>query len=167
MKMIQSESKEKKVHLERLLSLGTIMVFLDSRIPEVKVPSVHKGLSQLALNFSYNFANSDFKVTDTHLESTLTFPDGKFFCFIPLSALYGITSRFAGETVVFPSDMPPEIIKKMVEPEITTGPTLIAPTPIVSTPAPAVLTPITTLPTSDEKPEPSPRKKGHLKLVKS
>jgi len=157
MKMIQAESKEKKSHLERLLGLGTVMVFLDSRKTNVDVPSAHRGLPQLALNFSYNFSNSDFKIAEDHLESTLTFPDGKYFCIVPMKALYGMTSRFAGETIVFPEDMPPEILEKMVQPEPSQGPALIASAP---PPPPAAET-------APDKKTPTPRKKGHLKLVKS
>lgn len=179
MKMIQAESKDKKSHIDRLLGLGAIMVFIDTRKPAVDVPPIHRGLPQLALNFSYNFLNSDFKITDTTIESTLTFPDGKYFCRVPLEAIYGITSRFAAETIVFPADMPAEMIEKMVQPEPEQGPVLVVDTsPDKISPdkiSPDKASPDKALSDKDahqtntESPLPPsrPRKKGHLKLVKS
>ncbi len=155
MNLINAPKAEKKNHLERMLQHGTVMIYLDTRRSEVDVPTIHRNQIQLALNLSYNFRIPDFKITDTLIEVSLTFPDGKYFCILPFTAIYGMTSRFTGETVVFPEDVPAELMSQpaVKEAQATSKPTLTA----ISNPeAPAE---------SLKKEEPK-KKGGHLRLVK-
>ncbi len=151
MNLIHAPSTEKKSQLERLLQFGKVMIFLDSRKTEVLVPPNHKGNLQLALNLSYSFQIPDFKVFDDHVEVTLAFPEGQFFCHIPFSAIYGMTSQPCSQTVMFPTEVPPELLK---------GANLKAMPPPTITPSPKAKTKTHVRSTGEGK------KRGHLKLVK-
>lgn len=159
MKLINAPTGEKQKQLERLLLAGAVMVYVDSRKAGVKAPEKHLNNPQLALNLSYSFQIPDFKLGDDGIEATLTFPEGKFFCGLPYKAMYGITSRSIGETVVFPEDIPPEFLaaqRELAKQQETT------PLPPSSPPLENV----------DEKGEKSEalssgkKKRGHLRLVK-
>lgn len=113
MKLIEAEKSEKKDQLERLLEKGIVMVFVDARRKNVEVPAQYRGNLQLPLNVSYTYQIPDFKVLDDRIEVSLTFADGEFFCRLPFDALYVYTSQIAGESVVFPEDVPPELIHTM------------------------------------------------------
>lgn len=151
MNLIHAPSTEKKSQLERLLQFGKVMIFLDSRKTEVRVPPNHKGNLQLALNLSYSFQIPDFKVFEDHVEVTLSFPEGKFFCHLPFSAIYGMTSQPCSQTVMFPTEVPPELLK---------GANLKAMPPPTITPDPKSKTKKHVLSRVEGK------KRGHLKLVK-
>lgn len=156
MKLINAKQGEKKDQLERLLAMGTVMIFVDTRKMGVDVPVHHRGSAQLALNLSFNFPLPDFKLLPDRVEATLTFPEGKYFCILPYLAIYGMTSRFAGETVVFPEDIPPEFLQQQAQ-------QIKGPTPVLVPPPPP----------DPPSPNPSPptdpfqkKKGGHLRLIK-
>lgn len=156
MKLINAKQGEKKDQLERLIAMGTVMIFVDTRKMGVDVPANHKGSPQLALNLSYNFPIPDFKILIDRVEATLTFPEGKHLCILPYLAIYGMTSRFAGETVVFPEDIPPEFLQQQVQ-------QVKGPTPVLVPPPPPDPPPQNSSPLDD----PSKKKKGgHLRLIK-
>jgi len=123
MKVVEAPKDVKKGHIERLLSLGMVMVFIDTRISGVLVPEPFRNNPQLPLNFDYAFGIPDFKIKEEHIEATLEFfHTTQFFCMIPMDAIYA--ARSEKEIVVFPESIPKELITSMpvatpkVEPEI-------------------------------------------------
>ncbi len=168
MKLTEGKIGDKKIHLERLLALGTVMVFVDSRHNEVIVPPQHKGMTQLPLNFDYGFNIPDFKVCDNHIEASLSFNRQRFFCILPYKAVYALNSQLAGEVIVFPEDMPEEM-----RATLNSSATIISP---ADTTKPAEKAAVSNLSlVVDNKNQDNqeggqfetPKKKSHLKLVKS
>lgn len=153
MKLIQASKQDKKNQIERLLQHGTVMFYIDTRVSGVSVPSHFMDNSQLALNFDYAYRIPDFKVLDDRVEATLEFGPLYFFCILPMNSIYTLRSDLQGEMVVFPEDMPQDLFneqKPAIEPE---KPKL---TSVHITEASTEAPPVS---------EPTPRKKGHLKLV--
>lgn len=110
MKLTESPKAEKKQHLDRLLQKGAVIALVDARQRGVMVPKNHLANPQLPLNLSYNFQIPDFKITEKQVQITLTFPEGKYFCVVPMEAIYGMISKFEGEMVLFPENVPLEFL---------------------------------------------------------
>lgn len=106
MRLIEAKSDTKKNHLERLMTLGGIMIFVDTRKKDVQVPTQHLGNPQLPLNLDYAFQIPDFKILEDRIEATLSFNRTDFLCVIPMPAIYVIRSHVLPEIIVFPEDVP-------------------------------------------------------------
>lgn len=104
------EPSQKKKQLLELLKFDTVMVFLDARNPDVLVPPAFKTQFDLRLNFDYEFEIHDFKVLDEHIEATLAFGEGEFFCRIPFSAVYLIVCQAVSRGCLFPQNVPVEML---------------------------------------------------------
>lgn len=162
MKVTQATKTEKKSHFERLLEKGVVTIFVNSHKESVAVPPRYLANHQLVLNMSYTFQIPDFKIFEDRVEVTLTFPENKFYCILPFDAIYVMTSQIAGETVIFPDEVPQELLLKGgIWPAEGTGDKKQGRPPLFSIPV--------TSPVLDEQKETKipVKKKGHLKLVKS
>lgn len=164
MNLTQAKKEEKKAQIERLLSKGLVMVMVDTRKPGVRVPPEHMGKPQLALNLSYSFEIPDFKVLDDRVEVSLSFNKQDFFCMLSLDAIYTLVSQDAGEVVVFPQDVPLELMTVAGSVEV------IKPTPVfqvVSGNLAQESDPSTEKKEDAANKDVSPKKKNrsHLKLV--
>lgn len=106
MRLVEANSNTKKNHLERLLTLGGIMIFVDTRKKDVQVPTQHLGNPQLPLNLDYAFQIPDFKILQDRIEATLSFNRQDFLCVLPMPAIYVIRSHVLPEIIVFPEDVP-------------------------------------------------------------
>lgn len=156
MKLTESPKSEKKIHLERLLAKGTVMIFVDSRRPEVVVPPTHQNNVQLLLNLDYAFEIPDFKIADDHIEASLSFNRQNFFCIIPLDAIYAFNSKVLEEIVVFPEDVP----------QGEAG-TLLGTPPVAAAPSPELVPPTPDAASQEAPPTPEAKpRRGHLRLVK-
>jgi stringent starvation protein B len=109
MKIIEGIREDKKMHLERLLDKGTVMLFVDSRRPEVQVPDQHRDNPQLTLNLDYAFQIPDFKILEEGIEASLSFNRVRVFCRLPFNAIYALRSDSAGEMVFFIEDAPTDL----------------------------------------------------------
>ncbi|EKD42723.1 MAG: hypothetical protein ACD_73C00041G0003 [uncultured bacterium] len=169
MKLLEGKSSEKKQNLEKLLDFGTVMVFVDTRKSGVELPAQHKGNPQLPLNLDYAFQIPDFKVFDDRVEASLSFNRQRYFCIIPLSAIYAISSKITTEAIVYAEDLPKDISlfeapakkEESETPEqanLTHSPKLT----LISVPENNQDKPEEKANKEDPKPPP---KKGHLKLI--
>lgn len=104
------EPSQKKTQLLELLKFDTVMVFLDARHPDVLVPPAFKTQFDLRLNFDYEFEIHDFKVLDEHIEATLAFGEGDFFCRIPFDAVYLMVCQAVSRGCLFPPNVPVEML---------------------------------------------------------
>jgi len=110
MKLFQAPLLDQKQHLQRLLKQGTVMLLIDARYPEVKVPDQFKNNSQLPINFDYSYAIPDFRVGDDRVEATLEFFHSiNFFCVFPYASIYAFRSQVADEMIVFVENIPKEL----------------------------------------------------------
>lgn len=164
---------EKKEKLLASLEKGKTQVHLDARRPGVIVPEQFKGDFHLVLDLSYRFDPPDLTVSDWGIRETLSFKGVRFTVGIPWSALYAIASHKSREFWMYPDDMPREILEGAVERQAAVPPPAQAPEPgtpravlreVVIERAPEAKDDSTE--GAEEKLEPTPPKRGHLRLVK-
>jgi hypothetical protein len=105
----------KKVSVFRhWIEQGIVMLTIDARRSDVKVPEEFRELGDLKLNFSFGYHIPDFNFNDVGVWATLSFEDGLFFCMIPWTAVYAMQSEGLKQGALwfedFPSDLDPEEI---------------------------------------------------------
>ena len=69
----------------------------------------YAGELQLNLNFSHKFGVADFFYDDDGVRCSLSFQGQPFFCDIPWTAVWGLTSHADGERVLWPDSLPAEL----------------------------------------------------------
>ena len=174
MSSIKSELAKKEQVLE-CLDKGMTQIHLDARRPGVLVPEKFKTEHHLVLNISYRFDPPDLAVSDWGIRQTLSFGGSRFTVAVPWSSLYAVASMTTRESWMFPNDMPEEFIRAATEKA------QLPPEPDTEVdhkqPARALLREVVLerpekdegdLKTDPGEPptEPSPPRKGHLRLVK-
>jgi stringent starvation protein B len=138
------ERSEKEKALRSMLDQGLTLVHLDARVPGVVVPERFREDAHLRLNLSWRFGLPDFTINDFGVRATLSFGGLNFSCAIPWGAVFGMTSHATGRTLLFPEDVPDELLDA--------APPASAPQPREDAPPPP--------------PELSGKRRGHLRLVK-
>lgn len=181
---MERRNDEKKARLLKALEVGMTQLHLDARRPGVLVPKKFLGDHHLVLNVSYRFDPPDLSVNDWGVRETLSFGGERFTVGVPWSALYAIASHVSHDFFMFPEDMPEELLQGAVERQTTVPPpggrsevaAMLAevasglsnePEP---PPARAALREVVLdnpVGGNDEPPkDPTPPKRGHLRLVK-
>jgi stringent starvation protein B len=171
---MDARAEEKKQRLLYALERGMAQLHLDARRPGVLVPEQFKSNHHLVLNVSYRFDPPDLTVSDWGVRETLSFSGNRFTVGIPWSALYAVASHVTREFWMYPDDMPPELAEAATERINTEG--LARPAPDAAT-APGGKSPRAILrevvlkkpegaEAPDEPKEPTPPRRGHLRLVK-
>jgi hypothetical protein len=138
---LKADRPEKLRMFARLIEKGMVMVTIDSRVDNARLPSRFAGELQLNLNFSHRFGLADFDYDDDGLRASLSFGGTPFFCDIPWTAVYGMTSSIDGERMLWPDSFPRELVS-------------LLPAQARHTPAAPALT---ETPDPPEPPPPSPR----------
>jgi len=110
--MAKLELPHKRSALERLLELGLVQIGLDARNDEVQVPPHLVNDLQLRLNLSYRFG-LPLDLDDWGINTTLTFSGTNHDCLIPWSCVYLMISHVSGESLLYPSDVPPELLANL------------------------------------------------------
>jgi stringent starvation protein B len=104
------ERPEKLRMFARLIERGMVMVTLDARAGGARVPPKFAGELQLNLNFSHRFGLADFEYDDNGVRASLSFGGQPFFCDLPWSTVYGMTSHVDGERLLWPDSFPQELV---------------------------------------------------------
>ena len=104
------ERPEKLRVFARLIERGMVMVTLDARTGLARVPPKLAGELQLNLNFSHRFGLEDFDYDDDGVRASLSFGGQPFFCDLPWSTVYGMTSHVDGERLLWPDAFPQELV---------------------------------------------------------
>jgi hypothetical protein len=164
--------REKKRLLLLLLDAGAVMIHLDARHPEVRVPERFRTDPELRLNLDYAFRLPDFHVGESGIVASLSFSGQRFLCTVPFAAIWGITRTKDNQTTLFPSSIPPEVLTSLVGQEDSPF-TLIdesaeAPpeeTPREPMPLRLVVSHHPEEPVAEKKQDPSSRR-AHLRLIK-
>jgi stringent starvation protein B len=179
----ETRAREKKERLLQSLEQGVTQVHLDARRPGVLVPAAMKTDPHLVLNLSYRFDPPDLTVSDWGVRETLSFKGERFTVGVPWSALYAIASHVSRQFWMYPDDMPEELLAGAVEKARFPG---SEPAPSEGTAAAATAAPLEEAPSprallrevaqppgegaegppAEEKQEPTPPRRGHLRLVK-
>jgi len=138
--------------VEDLLSAGPILVHVDARGADVRVPVGFHGDPKLVLRFGYGLTPAiiDLSIDDAAISGTLTFSGVPHRCELPWASVYAVVSEVDQKGMVWPDDVPGAVVQEL------TGAVC---DDVGIDPAPA--------PTPVAAPPPAPNKRGsHLKLVK-
>ena len=174
---------DKKARLLKALEQGMTQVHLDARRPGVLVPKKFTTDHHLVLNISYRFDPPDLTVNDWGVRETLSFGGERFTVGVPWSALYAIASHVSHDFFMFPEDMPEELLQGAVERQSAVPPNARSDVAAMlaevaagmpkpedgAPPARAMLREVVLddpTATGDEPVEPTPPKRGHLRIVK-
>jgi stringent starvation protein B len=139
-----AQGRDKRAAVEELLERGPVLIHVDARREDVRVPTRLRGDARLVLRFGYRLqpAIVDLAVDDDGVAGTLTFGGTPFYCKLPWPAVYAAIVEGEQRGTVWPEDIPDVVMEKPPE------------TPLGESEAAAAGS------------ESAPRKRGgHLKLV--
>jgi stringent starvation protein B len=149
---------EKRAFIEELIGQGPILVYVDARVESVDVPEYLRKDPRLMLRFGYGLTPPihDLTIDDDGIRGTLTFRGTPYACVLPWVAVYAGILEESGRGMVWPEDMPDELLDQMNLDERASGP------------IPAMFPGVpggSGAPGKPTKPEPRKRRASHLKLV--
>jgi stringent starvation protein B len=103
----------KKEVLLGLLEKASVLVHLDARRDDVKVPRHLKTNPQLILQLGLNLAVPipDLDVSDISVSCTLSFARTPFYCVLPYEAIFAMVAEDGGKAMVWPEDVPAEVAR--------------------------------------------------------
>lgn len=149
--------------LNELLEYGKVMVHLDARRDGVEVPRHFRVDSHLRLNLSHHFGYSDFVVDESSARCSLSFGGQPFFCVLPWSSVFAMTSHREPLGFLWPEDLPPELANSL-EMFPVEAPTAAPKLHMVSTTQAPEAADIVVA--GAERPVASGKQYGHLRVVK-
>ena len=144
------QSENKKKILEKLLTTGVVMIVLDARDVDVKVPKKFKTDAQLKLNISRGFAHPLY-MTVRGVEITLGFSGVFFDVMVPWKSIFIMAPHGDEQAVVFPSDFPKDCLVEYIQ---------------SSQPMKDVELDVISNADYKSESEPKPKTRGHLRVVK-
>jgi stringent starvation protein B len=108
-----SPQPSKKEVLLNLLEKASVLVHLDARRDDVKVPRHLKANPQLILQLGLNLAVPipDLEVSDEQVTCTLSFARTPFFCVLPYPAIFAMVAEDGKSAMVWPEDVPAEVAR--------------------------------------------------------
>jgi stringent starvation protein B len=98
-----------------LLEQATVLVHLDPRGEQVRVPAWFKRQPQLVLQIGLNMPKPipDLNVDDDGISCTLSFSNTPHYCHLPWAAVYALIGA-SGRGMVWPDDVPKEVAGQYV-----------------------------------------------------
>lgn len=105
---MEDYNKDKHQFLLYLLSEGDAMVCLDARLPNVRVPKVHKINASLNLIFNLN-SKRPLQISEDGIYSTLAFNGRLHKCFIPFEAVWAMYEPATQKGQVWEDAIPKDI----------------------------------------------------------
>jgi stringent starvation protein B len=108
-----SSLPSKKEVLLNLLEKASVLVHLDARREDVKVPRHLKTNPQLILQLGLNLAVPipDLEVSDDQVTCTLSFARTPFLCVLPYAAIFAMVAEDGKSAMVWPEDVPAEVAR--------------------------------------------------------
>ncbi|HUH03054.1 MAG TPA: ClpXP protease specificity-enhancing factor SspB [Kofleriaceae bacterium] len=139
---------DKHDYVTEALEEGPVLVHIDARGEGVSVPERLRNDATLVLRFGHGLAPAivDLDIDREALSGTLTFGGVPHHCIVPWPAVYAVVSEDSQRAMVWPDDVPSEVLEQM-----RAAGDRAAPSPTVED-------------TADEA-KTSKRRAGHLKLV--
>jgi stringent starvation protein B len=148
--------RTKRAAFEDLLEHGIVILHLDARAADVRVPPWLRDRSWLVLNFSLRFHVEDFVFDELAVKAALSFRGTPQSCLIPWSAVFAMGSQVRDELHIWRQDVPREHADEFAEKNADsplTGPSPLVPLRVVKG-------------GRSEDHSPSDRKTGHLRSIK-
>jgi stringent starvation protein B len=107
--------KKKDVALA-LLEQASVFIHLDPRKDGVQVPVGFKKQAQLVLQIGLNMVVKipDLEVDDEGISCTLSFNRRPHYCHMPWASIYALVDE-SGRGMVWPDDVPPEVVAQQRE----------------------------------------------------
>jgi stringent starvation protein B len=114
--------KKKDVALA-LLEQASVFIHLDPRKDGVQVPVGFKKQAQLVLQIGLNMVVKipDLEVDDEGISCTLSFNRRPHYCHMPWASIYALVDE-SGRGMVWPDDVPPEVVAQQREGAKKTAP---------------------------------------------
>jgi stringent starvation protein B len=105
----------KREFIGKLLDDGPVLVHIDPRHDDVSVPEHLRADPRLVLRFGYGLAPAivDLTLDKSGLSGTLTFGGVPHHCLLPWPSVYAAVSEYSQEAMVWPDDVPPEVLEQM------------------------------------------------------
>lgn len=161
---MDGRAEEKKQRLLGALEQGMAQLHVDPRRPGVLVPAQFRGDHHLVLNVSYRFDPPDLSVGDWGVRETLSFSGSRFTVAVPWSAVYAIASHGTREFWMYPDDMPVELVEAATARVNTES---LEPKAPGDEESPRAILREVVMDKREEPPEePTPPRRGHLRVVK-
>jgi hypothetical protein len=111
--MTDSTQEKQQTALD-ILSRGALMVHLDPRRSDVKVPDRFRTEPVLRLKFAYGFNLAGFQVDDSGVGAWLTFQTERFFCWVPWEAVFALTEPESGDRGrLWVESLPEELLESL------------------------------------------------------
>lgn len=118
--MLEDESwaPDKRKLVEELLAEGPVLVRVDARSEGVHVPEDFRNDPRLVLRFGYGLspAIADLDIDEEGISGTLTFGGRPFHCILPWRSLYAVVAEPEQRGMVWPEDVPEEVLGELVPP---------------------------------------------------
>src|SRR5690606_2576050 len=102
---------EKLRRFSEMVDEGTVLVTLDARRAGVVAPSRLTGEMRLNLDFCYGFGIPDFDFDEYGVRASLSFGGLDVYCDIPWPSVYMFRSHVHNDAVLFPEDLPEEMLE--------------------------------------------------------
>ncbi len=114
----------KQTFITEILEEGPVLLHVDARRDGVSVPDRLKVDPRLVLRFGHGLAPAitDLTLNDDEISGTLTFGGVPFHCTLPWPAVYAAVSEVSQQAMVWPDDVPLEVLDEMARREGDTPP---------------------------------------------
>lgn len=113
--IVSGTGEEKHRIFADLLEEGTVMLTLDARRDGVVLPDQFADQFRLNLNFDHLFGIPDFDYDDDGVRASLSFGGVDRWCDIPWSAVYMMRGVESPDVVLFPGQLPAEMMALIPE----------------------------------------------------
>lgn len=132
-----SPPPDKRTVLEDLLGRGPVLVHFDARRDDVRVPPRFARQAKLVLRFGYALtpAIPDLIVDEDGIAGTLTFGGVPFHCVLPWPAIFAAVQDGDQRGMVWPDDIPDDLIDAAGTPGVTPDTERTDPTPVPAPPS--------------------------------
>lgn len=106
---------EKRELLEELLGAGPVLVHVDARNTDARVPAGLRDDPKLVLRFGYGLTPAiiDLSLDDRALSGTLTFSGVPHRCVLPWNTVYAVVSEIDHKGMVWPDDVPDCVVDSL------------------------------------------------------
>lgn len=103
---------DKRTVIDDLLAKGPVLVHLDARRSDVAVPERFRNEPKLVLRFGYGLTPPipDLTVNEHGMSATLTFGGAPFRCVLPWAAIYAAVADGEQRGMVWPDDIPEDLL---------------------------------------------------------
>lgn len=110
--MSSSVKDEKKNVISLYFGGDHCIVHVDSRHPDVNVPTQYRSTPAVSFRLSQNFVGLT-EFSEHGIESDLLFGAQRYLCFLPWESVWGVTSE-TGAYTLWSESIPPEILPQVL-----------------------------------------------------